>query len=68
MVLRFRRDACPKCGGRMKWEPYINVHRPDVLSQHDQRAPINWAWHCRCGMWIYGRPGPPHEGGPDLAG
>jgi len=43
----------------MKWEPIVLARRPDVLSRGTGRAPILWAWHCRCGMWKYDFPGPP---------
>lgn len=48
--------VCRNCGARMNWDAYISAHRPDVLRRVDERAPISWAWHCRCGMWLYGRP------------
>lgn len=44
---------CPKCHKPMKWEAYTLARRPDALRQKDGRAPISWAWHCRCGNWIY---------------
>ncbi len=47
---------CRNCGARMHWDAYVSARRPDVLRRGDERAPIFWAWHCRCGMWIYGRP------------
>jgi len=45
---------CPKCGRGMKWTEYTLARRPDVLRGRDERAPIEWALHCRCGMWVYG--------------
>ncbi len=50
---------CHKCGARMRWDAYLGSPRPDDLRGRDQRAPLAWAWHCRCGMWIYGLP---HDG------
>ena len=67
-VLRVRRDSprsrrkeaemkCPKCAKAMKWEAYLLARRPDALRATDNRAPVDWGWHCRCGMWVYGRSG-----------
>lgn len=49
---------CPHCEKPMKWEAYVLAWRPDALRQRDGRAPIEFAWHCRCGKWEYGE-GPP---------
>ena len=53
--------TCENCGGRLSWHPYTLVSRPDVLRRRDDRAPIGWAWHCRCGMWVYDLPAPPRS-------
>jgi hypothetical protein len=44
---------CKKCGRPMKWDAYTLARRPDALRATDWRAPIDWAWHCRCGNWVY---------------
>lgn len=38
----------------MKWKEYSLARRTDDLRGYDERAPIEWAMHCRCGMWVYG--------------
>lgn len=45
--------TCENCGAPMRWEMYTCARRPDDLRQRDERAPVDWAWHCRCGMWQY---------------
>lgn len=49
------RPRCPKCKREMRWEAYLLSPRPDALRGTDQRAPLDWAWHCRCGKWCYDR-------------
>lgn len=49
---------CKNCKGPMKWDSYLLVNRPDILRGRDKRAPIDWAWHCRCGYWKYDKRGP----------
>ena len=44
---------CIKCGRPMRWEAVTPVRKPDDLRRGYARAPIDWAWHCRCGMWDY---------------
>ena len=44
---------CPNCKKPMRWESYLLAYRPDALRGRDQKAPLAWAWHCRCGMWVY---------------
>ena len=46
---------CENCGKLMKWDSYTLARRPDTLRERDGRAPIEWAWHCRCGKWEYGK-------------
>ena len=46
---------CPRCKKPMYWEAYTTVRRPDVLSKRNGRAPLVWAWHCRCGIWLHDR-------------
>ena len=44
---------CSNCKKPMKWKAYVLANRPDALRGRDMRAPIAWAWHCRCGNWEY---------------
>ncbi len=44
---------CPKCKKPMKWREFTLARRPDVLRGRDERAPIEWALHCKCGKWVY---------------
>jgi hypothetical protein len=46
--------VCRNCGSVMRWDAYTCARRPDALRRRDERAPIEWAWHCRCGQWSYG--------------
>jgi hypothetical protein len=39
----------------MRWTPYTTARRTDELRGRDERAPIDWAWFCRCGLWTYHR-------------
>ncbi len=54
-----RQVICPNCLNPMKWDSFTLAHRPDVLRGRDERAPIDWAWHCRCGKWVYHERRPP---------
>lgn len=51
---KYENPKCPKCGKEMVWTEYLLARRPDALRGKDERAPIDWAYHCRCGMWVYG--------------
>ncbi|MFH1844197.1 MAG: hypothetical protein ABIF77_13410 [bacterium] len=44
---------CPNCERLMRRRVYSLSRRPDALRKSDQRAPLEQAWHCQCGMWVY---------------
>lgn len=46
---------CPHCKREMVWTEYLLAHRPDTLRGRDERVPTAWAYHCRCGKWVYDR-------------
>lgn len=46
--------TCPHCGARMCWGSYLASSQRGVALDRNGRAPLSWAWHCRCGMWVYG--------------
>lgn len=46
--------TCRHCGARMRWDSYLASAQRGVALDRNGRAPLSWAWHCRCGMWVYG--------------
>lgn len=46
--------VCRRCGARMRWDSYLASSQRGVALDRNGRAPLSWAWHCRCGMWVYG--------------
>lgn len=45
---------CRHCGARMRWDSYLASSQRGVALDRNGRAPLAWAWHCPCGMWVYG--------------
>jgi len=44
---------CPNCQRMMQRRVYSLSPKPDALRKRDGRAPLERAWHCRCGKWVY---------------